>query len=209
MEHKYSFKSKNYWGLKKYDTYKVTLKLRHALLALIFLGPIQAFSQEIAIKTNALYDVIGTLNVGGEMRCNDNTSMQLTLNYNPWSFGENKKMKCFIVQPEYRYWLDETFVGSFFGLQAHYAKYDFSKMTPIHTLKNNRYKGNLFGCGVTYGYQWALSTFWNIEASISVGYARINYKKYTPDEKNQLLKDSHADYFGPTQLGLSFVYFIR
>lgn len=55
-------------------------------------------------------------------------------------------MKHILIQPEYRWWLNETFIGSFFGVQAHFAQYNFGGTTPFTTVKNNRYQGNLIGC---------------------------------------------------------------
>lgn len=168
-----------------------------------------ASAQYIAIKNNLLYDFTGTLNLGGEIRCSDTQSFNLSVNYNPWSRKENKKTKFVLVQPEYRWWLNEVFMGGFLGAQAHFAQYNFAGMTPFTTIKNNRYQGNLFGCGFTYGYQWLLSPFWSLEASLSVGYAYMSYEKYGPKKGDALLRKGHAHYFGPTQVSLSFVYFIQ
>ena len=159
--------------------------MRHSYLLIIaimltVISSRTASAQSIAVKSNILYDLTGTLNLGGEIRCDDTHSFSLSVNYNPWNLGENKKMKHILVQPEYRWWLNETFIGSFFGVQAHFAQYNFSGTTPFTTVKNNRYQGNLIGCGVTYGHQWLLSTFWSLEASISVGYAHLTYDKYGP-----------------------------
>lgn len=178
-------------------------------LALTALFPGKASSQSIAIKSNALYDVTGTLNIGGEIKCDERHSFSMSINYNPWELGENKKMKHFLIQPEYRWWLDETFIGSFIGVQAHYAQYNFGGTTPFTTVKNNRYQGNLIGFGVTYGHQWLLTTFWSLEASISLGYAHLKYDKYGPAKGDALINKSHTNYVGPTQIGISFIYFIQ
>ena len=42
-------------------------------------------------KSNILYDLTGTLNLGGEIRCDDTHSFSLSVNYNPWNLGENKR----------------------------------------------------------------------------------------------------------------------
>lgn len=57
-------------------------------------------------------------------------------------------MKHILIQPEYRWWLNETFIGSFFGVQAHFAQYNFGGTTPFTTVKNNRYQGNLIGAAL-------------------------------------------------------------
>lgn len=188
--------------------------MRHSYLFIIaimlaVITPRIAPAQSIAVKSNVLYDLTGTLNLGGEIRCDDTHSFNLSVNYNPWNLGENKKMKHILIQPEYRWWLNETFIGSFFGVQAHFAQYNFGGTTPFTTVKNNRYQGNLIGCGVTYGHQWLLSTFWSLEASISVGYAHLTYDKYGPAKGDALIEKSHSNYVGPTQLGISFIYFIQ
>lgn len=80
---------------------------------LAVMTPRIAPAQSIAVKSNVLYDLTGTLNLGGEIRCDDTHSFNLSVNYNPWNLGENKKMKHILIQPEYRWWLNETFIGSF------------------------------------------------------------------------------------------------
>ena len=168
-----------------------------------------ACGQTIAVKSNLLYDITSTLNIGGEFRCDDTHTFNLSVNYNPWDFGNNKKMKHFLIQPEYRKWFSGIFMGSFIGLQANYGQYNFGGMLPWHQLKDNRYQGNLAGFGISYGYQWILSPQWNLEAGISLGYAHLSYKQYDQPKGAALIKKSHCNYWGPTQAGISFVYFIR
>ena len=45
-------------------------------------------------------------------------------------------------------------------------------------LRKYRYEGTLYGAGIAYGHQWILGKRWNLEATIGVGYARIEYDKY-------------------------------
>ena len=51
------------------------------------------YGQKIAVKSNLLYDLTTTFNIGGEIRCDDTHTLSLSVNYNPWNFGGNKKMK--------------------------------------------------------------------------------------------------------------------
>lgn len=82
--------------------------IKHGLAIIAFVACILPASnlcgQNIAIKSNLLYDLTTTLNMGGEVRCDDTHTISLSLNYNPWNFGGNKKMKHFLLQPEYRKW---------------------------------------------------------------------------------------------------------
>ena len=71
--------------------------MRHSYLFIIaimlaVMTPRIAPAQSIAVKSNVLYDLTGTLNLGGEIRCDDTHSFNLSVNYNPWNLGENKKI---------------------------------------------------------------------------------------------------------------------
>lgn len=61
--------------------------MRHSYLFIIaimlaVITPRIAPAQSIAVKSNVLYDLTGTLNLGGEIRCDDNHSFNLSVNYN-------------------------------------------------------------------------------------------------------------------------------
>ena len=143
------------------------------MLASIFLTCLlpasSLYGQKIAVKSNLLYDLTTTFNIGGEIKCDDTHTLNLSVNYNPWNFGGNKKMKHFMLQPEYRKWFD----------------------------------------GISYGYQWMISPQWNLEAGLSLGYAHLNYKRYGQPEGAAFIEKSHCNYWGPTQIGISLVYFIQ
>lgn len=81
--------------------------------------------QNIAVKTNVLYDLTSSLNIGGEIKCKDAYSFSSIISYNPWTFADNKKMKHLLIQPEFRRWFGEVFQGSFVGIQAHYARFNW------------------------------------------------------------------------------------
>lgn len=104
------------------------------MLASIFLTCLlpasSLYGQKIAVKSNLLYDLTTTFNIGGEIRCDDTHTLNLSVNYNPWNFGGNKKMKHFMLQPEYRKWFDGVFMGSYIGFQLHYALFNFGGMLP-------------------------------------------------------------------------------
>ena len=94
-------------------------------------------------------------------------------------------MKHFLVQPEYRKWLNEAFTGSFIGLQVHYALYNFGGMLPWG-----------FGNGKMLGIENRQN-------------AHLNYKRYGQPAGAPLIEKSNCNYWGPTQIGISVVYFIQ
>lgn len=188
---------------------------------LIVSSCLRLHSQDIAVKSNMLYNLTSSLSLGGEIKCNEAYSVSSIISYNPWTFSDNRKMKHFLIQPEFRKWFDNVFMGSFVGVQAHYARFNFGGMLPWgfgngkmfglenQTILNNRFQGNLVGLGLSYGYQWMISPLWNLEASIAFGYAYLSYDKYGQAEGAGWIEKSHANYVGPTQIGISLIYFIQ
>ena len=76
----------------------------------------QTYLPKIAIKTNALYWATSTPNLGLEIGLAKKLTLDISGNYNPWKFSDNKQLKHWLIQPELRYWLCERFNGSFCGL---------------------------------------------------------------------------------------------
>ena len=167
-------------------------------------------SQVVAVKTNVLYDVTTTFNLGAEVAFDKHLSLDISGNYNPWTLPDDKSIKHWLVQPELRYWLHERFNGHFFGVHALYADYDVAGKTLLNVMKSDyAYEGNAYGGGISYGYQLYLSPHWNIEFTAGVGYVRFKYDK-TPFPAGQEAAGSYRnDYFGPTKLGISIMYIIK
>ena len=80
-------------------------------------------AQDIAVKTNLLYWSSTTPNLSLEFGLGKRTTLDLTGAYNPWTLNKdkNKKIKHWMVMPEFRYWLCERYNGHFFGLHSGYA----------------------------------------------------------------------------------------
>ena len=67
------------------------------------------YAQNIVAKTNILYDMTSTINLGMEFGLGPKWTLDLSGNYNPWTFSDNHKIKHWMVQPEVRYWTCQTF----------------------------------------------------------------------------------------------------
>ena len=116
------------------------------VIALIVLeSGLKLSAQEMALKSNILYDATTTVNLGYEVALNDKTTLDIWVNYNPWTLGkkwvglyESKynqevpgainyasasereaKLKHLAIQPEIRWWMCEKFNGHFFGVHLH------------------------------------------------------------------------------------------
>ncbi|EJW96802.1 hypothetical protein EVA_15087 [gut metagenome] len=180
------------------------------LLCLLYLPVSTIQGQKIAVKTNLLYDVTGTFNFGIEASLASQWSVDLSANYNAWNFPHNRKWKHLLIQPEVRYWLCERSNGHFIGLHAHWNKFNIAHVKmPFGLWKETRYRrfeGDLWGGGLSYGYDWLLSRHWNLEAIIGIGYARVSYKKYPCASCGRVLDQGKKNYFGPTKAAVNLVY---
>ena len=175
----------------------------------LFLGCcITANAQRFVVKTNALYWTTATPNVGLECSVAPRWTIELEGGYNPWTFDREKNIKAkhFLVSPEARYWFCESFFGHFIGLNANYTQFNVGG---IPLFKDVRREGWAVGAGLTYGCSWPISRCWNIEANLGLGVWYTSHGIYE-QRKCGLFNESISKVaFGPTSLGLSFVYIIK
>ncbi len=156
-------------------------------------------AQEAAVKTNALFWLATTPNLGVELATGNKMSLELAAAYNPWTFRDDRKMRFWLVQPELKYWFCEKFEGHFVGLHLHGAQY-------FGGFGSKRYDGYLAGGGMTYGYNWILSPHWNLEAAVGIGYARLWFDKSPRIYCEKCKTTERKNYFGPTKAAVSLVY---
>lgn len=65
----------------------------------------------------------------------------------------------------------------------------------------------MLGAGIAYGYTWALSKHWNLEAEIGLGYVFSKYDQYECEKCGEKVKDNKThNYVGPTKAALNLVY---
>lgn len=190
-------------------------KILFILPMLALLLSISARGQNIALKTNMLYDATTTFNAGMEVALGNRWTLDLSGNYNPWTFSENMKWKHWLAQPELRYWFCQKMGGHFLGLHLHGGEYNVGNIktdlkflgTDFSPLRQYRFQGWFAGAGVAYGYAWMLGKHWNLEAEIGFGYAYSRYDKYQcVNCGSRLEQDKEHHYIGPTKAALNLVY---
>ena len=190
---------------------------------LLFSG-ISVNAQRIGVKTNALYLATSTPNIGLEYAFADRFSLELEGGYNPWTLDSDRNMKAkhFLVSPEVRYWFCEAFNGHFIGINANYTLFNLSGVDVpavffpsarsamvLEDLKNRRSEGWAAGAGLTYGCVWPIARRWDLECTVGLGYWYTDYDKF--ESRKCGLFQEHVSHgaFGPTALGISFIYLIR
>lgn len=208
--------------------------IRVIVLACLFAYfTIPAVSAQISnIKTNLLYDATATINLGAEFKLSRQTTLDVSGNYNNWTFSDNKKWKNWMIQPEFRYRLFKRFnghyrmyerfneryqpykklSGHFFGLHVLIGQFNFNHVKlPFGLypdLQNYNYQGDFYGGGLSYGYQWVFGRHWGLEATIGLGYLYVKYDKYPCAECGEKLESGDENYWGITKAGISLIYFI-
>lgn len=191
-------------------------KLTFAVLLSALITTPLSMAQKVGVKTNLLYGIATkTPNLGIEIALQEKNTLNISGGYNPWNLdgrhNDNKKMVHWVIQPEWKYWFCSVFNGHYIGLHGLGSYYNINKTeVPLMFDKKYRYQGYLLGGGISYGYQWILGKRWNIEASIGLGAAYMNYDKY--ECKNcgfRIEKDKQKIYFGPTKASISIIYIIK
>ncbi|MDN0066400.1 DUF3575 domain-containing protein [Bacteroides gallinaceum] len=181
----------------------------------LVVASLTASAQNVAVKTNLLYDITATANLGIEFKVAPKWTVDISGNLNAWTFSDNKKWKHWVLQPEARYWLCERFNGHFVGTHLVGGIYnmgnwntDFTFLgTDFGQLKEHRYEGWLVGAGIAYGYHWMLGRHWSVEAEIGIGYVYTQADKYEcPRCGEQLENNKPHHYVGPTKAAVNLIY---
>lgn len=185
------------------------------ILLVMLITNLSVKGQDVAIKTNLLYDAMLNVNGGIEIGLAPRWTLDVTADLNAWDLSHNRRWKHLMLQPEARYWFCDRFAGHFVGIHAHGGVFNAGGLsnsisflgTDFSKLSDNRYQGWFAGAGVAYGYAWILGEHWNLEAEIGVGYAYTRYDRFRCagcGKKTDTGKSHH--YVGPTKAAVNLVY---
>ena len=173
-------------------------------------------AQEIAVKTNLVYDALLTVNLGAEVQLAPRWSVDLSGNLNAWTLDQGKKWKHWMVQPEARYWFCDAMAGHFVAAHALGGQYNVGHIdmgslnflgTNLKNLKDHRYQGWYGGLGVAYGYSWILSRHFNIEAELGVGWIYTKFDTFECAGCGRRVNTGRShNYVGPTKAAINLVY---
>ena len=189
---------------------------------MFFLGTSKAVDQQVGVKSNLLYDATATINAGVEFAVAPQWTIDVSGNYNAWTFSDNHKMKHWLAQPEIRWWGCQRFSGHFVGAHLIGGEFNIGGMLPWGfrsgkmfgfaggpAFLEHRYEGWAAGLGASYGYYWILGNRWGLEATLGVGYVYLNYNKYRCEKCGGREGYKEGHYFGPTKLGVTLVFLIK
>lgn len=179
-------------------------------------------AQEVALKTNLLYDASTTPNLGLEVGMGRRVTGQLFYGLNPWTYSGSgstaKKAKHWVLMPEVRWWTCSKMNGWFLGVHAMGGQFNagnidapvpgafFKGLNVTKAVRDGRVEGTFAGGGITAGYQWILGRHWNLEAELGAGYNHVWYDQYPCSECSKKIADGHSNYLGLTKAGISLMY---
>lgn len=199
----------------------VVLPLRYKLpiAALLMSGFWEVVNaQKVSLSTNLLYWSTTTPNVGLDIKISRNSSVSLNGGFNPFKFSTKqsgisdtkvcRKLSHWSVLPEYRYWFCKSFERLYVGTFAMYGKYNIEGLR-LFSMGEYRYKGSGAGCGLSFGYQWAIGGRLGLDAGLGLGYLNLKYDKFNPGKCGKLVSRTNKNLFGPIKANLSFKYYIR
>lgn len=156
-------------------------------------------AQFYSLGTNVPTLGTATINADLSMTLNRKWSLHLPVYYNPFVFKDNNKLQNFTLMPGIRYWLLESYINGFAGINAIDSKYHI-------TWKNNRYEGEAYGMGISLGYAWMLSSCWNLELEGGIGFVWADYTLYECEECGRKRGEYLRWAVIPNKLSLSLVY---
>ena len=178
----------------------------------------------MAVKSNLLYDALSLINCSVEFPVGDKFSALVYSQFPWWKWGEAGNEYCvrfLSLGAEGRWWFAprpqpatakrqerDRLVGHFVGVYAESGMWDFQFK------RNICHQGEFWSVGVSYGYSMPIGRRLNMEFSLSVGYASIPYRGYTPSKDYEILwrdeeKVGEWGYIGPTKAQVSLVVPIK
>lgn len=183
------------------------------LLAFILGLSALARGQNVAIKTNLLYDAAANINAGIEVGLAPRWSIDVSADFNQWTINEHK-WKHWFVQPEARYWFCDRFMKHFLGFHVIGGEFNFGNIpnnagflgSDFSQLSEHRYQGWGAGVGIAYGYALPLGIHWNMEFELGAGYVYVNYDRFVCKDCGRKVGSGDHHYVGPTKAAINLVY---
>ena len=172
-----------------------------------------AFSQQVLIKNNLLYNLTATPNLGIETSLSDRMTLELTGGYNPFTFSNNKKFKHWLLQSEARYWFGNDLDKFFLGAHFYGGEFNMGNISPLidifSNLKDYRYQGSYIGGGLSGGHRWKFNEKWSIDMNLGIGLVYSDFDKYGGEKCALWIESGKKTYFGLTKMGVSVAYTLK
>ena len=162
------------------------------------------------VTTNMLYDAALTPNIGVGISIADRFTVQADWMYARWSNRDKRRYwRIYGGDLEVRYRIGPHVKGSplgghYVGVYGSLACYDFQAGCNHTGVLSDKYN---YAVGVSYTYSLPISTHFNIDFNLGLGYLWGTYKKHTPiDDCDVWLSTHKLGWVGPTRVGVTLVW---
>lgn len=185
-----------------------------------------ATAQDVALRSDALYWLTTTPNLGVTLSFGDRWESSLGFGYNPFKFPSWTNERGVEQNPKLMHWLLAAEAGYRFGRPARGeanalcrrrhliaadlfgGEYNAGAIRFIPSMKLHRYDGWAVGAGLRYGYRIPIGERWAFEPSAGVSYLHLRYDKYWNGRCGRLIKSGRRNCLIP-QISLTFLYSIH
>lgn len=166
-----------------------------------------AYPGELNLRTNLLFWVGLTPNIGLEWRYSPKSGIMVDAGVAHWSWDDKfRTYRVWYVMPQWRRYIGEKRRG-YFGLQGQYGELNFM-------FNNNGYQGKFYGGSITGGYIQSLSNRLSLDLSIGLGFTQFKHDKYrwmnkAPENRDIRVVTERGrkwNLWGPNHLGVSLVW---
>lgn len=175
-------------------------------------NPKKSPAGRLFIATNMLYDAALTPNIGVGILISDRFTLFADWMYARWNNRDNRKYwRIYGGDIEIKYHIgairgNSPLGGHHIGAYASLACYDFQLNRNHRGFLSDKYN---YAAGLSYTYSLPVNKRINIDFNIGIGYLWGKYKKHTPiDDCDVWLSTHKLGWFGPTKVGVSFVWLI-
>lgn len=169
-------------------------------------------SPAIQLRTNGLFDLAASPNVGLEIQTDIGLAWQFDYVGAWWNNdSKHRYFSNYAFQTEFRYYInhetcDYPYLGHHVGVYAILATYDFEfggtgYMSPD--------LDRTWSAGVSYGFSRKLNRKLSLDFTVGFGYFTSLYDVYEPmDEVKEYLRTDQRrlNFFGPTKLEVSLIW---
>lgn len=173
--------------------------------------PVPAATREVPtgwyLRTNLLYDALLTPTLGVEWRLTQDIGIKLEGSYAYWGNTHKRVQKMWLISPEVRWYVLES-RQLYVGLGANVGEANVYRGLARVLSKDTGYQGNIYGGGLTVGYQLPLSSCLSVDFNLGLGYTRFEYDTFGIIDGVRVYKahNQTKNVWGPTQADISLMW---
>lgn len=173
------------------------------LFAAVCVSALPGSAQRVAVKTNLLEWATITPNLGVEARLSRRLTLDVSMTANAIPLKiHDYRLNNVLFQPALRYWFNRP-------MARHFVSLDFVGGMYNLQLDTRRYKGDVIGGGIGYGYALVLNRHWNVEFEAAVGIARLHGFDWRTSNKMPSVPNMSKWALVPIRLGVNFAYVFK